>query len=627
MTDKEAKSSFSKEEGVGALTLWVAIILTPLVCIWVFRSEILFHSSDLASNALALAAVYVLLTLLALRSFLRGLNRNRILLIYTAVVGTVGISTMGMVQFLITSLVAPFWYSTRENRWEELTGLIPLWAAPRAPHVVRGFFEGHSSLYDQGIWQAWLIPATIWGIFIAVLLITQYCIAHLMYPRWANQERLTFPIAQFPLTLTERSTSTPWALILGASSAIAIQGVNALHVAVPAIPQLNVLPVEVGSKLPPPWNGCGVLWITFYPCIIGLSALIPTNILFSGVFFFVLTKVENVAAHHFALGASTGLGTSFPYPIEQAQGASLTLALIVLWTARGILRRSFHDRTNRIVWVVLALSSFVLVSFGSALGLRPLVSLLFFTIFLLFMIGAGWVRAAVGLVWNPGNDVSWWSRAFGGNAAPLGEGVGTAYLRWFSYGDFRAHALPTYVDTMRLSQSVGISRRNLVTVLALGSILSIVASLWVALDVYYRYGAATALTDPWRNYQGRQAFVVLQSQINGLSPRPALPQMEAAVFGSSVVLFLQSATTRLLWWPLHPAGFVVAQAGCLEWLWLPMAIAGVAKTIILRVGGLKFYRRALPFFIGLVLGDYAISAFLTILGRLLHAPMYKPFPI
>ena len=34
-----------------------------------------------------------------------------------------------------------------------------------------------------------------------------------------------------------------------------------------------MLPVEIGATLPPPWNGVGTLWYSFYPCIIGLAFL------------------------------------------------------------------------------------------------------------------------------------------------------------------------------------------------------------------------------------------------------------------------------------------------------------------------------------------------------------------
>jgi len=43
-------------------------------------------------------------------------------------------------------------------------------------------------------------------------------------------------------------------------------------------------------------------------------------------------------------------------------------------------------------------------------------------------------------------------------------------------------------------------------------------------------------------------------------------------------------------------------------------------------GGLKFYKRALPFFIGLILGDYVIASLWTFVGIILNIDMYRCFP-
>jgi hypothetical protein len=623
----EARPEDRRGSGSLRFAMWIGIILAPLVCVWVFRSEILYNSADLASSALSFAAVGALLILVGMRVFIRSLDTRRIILIYAAVAGTVGISTMGMVQFLITTLAAPFWFANPVNRWQEFWSAIPSWAAPRSPDVVRGFFLGHASLYAPAVWHAWVTPVIAWSIFIAALLVAQYCIAHLMYPRWANEERLAFPIVQIPLTVTEAKGSARTYLIAGALVAIAIQGMNALHVLKPAIPELRVLPIDIGATIPPPWNGIGVLWVTFYPCIIGLSMLVPTNILLSSVFFYALSKGENLAGHMWGLHAGSPGGVAFPYSGEQAQGAVLALALVVIWSARHTLRRSFSDPTSRLVWAAFVISMLIMLGYGIALGLHPATAILFFGLFMVFMISVGWLRAAVGLIWNLGNDVSWWARAFMTGPMTMNQGVGLAYLRWFSFGDFRAHALPTYVDMMRLTDAAQIRRRRLVIALAVGSLLSIIASLWVALDVYYRYGAASALTDQWRTYQGRVPFDMLRSQLDGTVPPLDMPRILAVVWGVVFTFGLQVANLKLMWWPFHPAGFVMAQTGALEWFWCPMLIAAVIKTLIMRIGGLKLYRRAIPFFIGLVLGDYAIAIVLTILGWLLHTPMYKPFPI
>jgi hypothetical protein len=48
-------------------------------------------------------------------------------------------------------------------------------------------------------------------------------------------------------------------------------------------------------------------------------------------------------------------------------------------------------------------------------------------------------------------------------------------------------------------------------------------------------------------------------------------------------------------------------------LWLPIFLAWAIKAVILRYGGLRGYRAALPFFIGLVLGEFAAGFIRTIL--------------
>lgn len=58
-------------------------------------------------------------------------------------------------------------------------------------------------------------------------------------------------------------------------------------------------------------------------------------------------------------------------------------------------------------------------------------------------------------------------------------------------------------------------------------------------------------------------------------------------------------------------------------VWFPFFIAWLVKWVVLRYGGLRFYRRALPFFLGLTLGDYTLGAIWTIIGVLWHVPTYQ----
>ena len=98
------------------------------------------------------------------------------------------------------------------------------------------------------------------------------------------------------------------------------------------------------------------------------------------------------------------------------------------------------------------------------------------------------------------------------------------------------------------------------------------------------------------------------------------------IFGGCFTFFLSVMRTKFFWFPFHPVGYVLANTGTLYWLWCPFFIAWVCKVLIVRYGGIKGYRTALPFFLGLVLGDYTISSLWALAGSILGIKMYRCFP-
>jgi hypothetical protein len=109
--------------------------------------------------------------------------------------------------------------------------------------------------------------------------------------------------------------------------------------------------------------------------------------------------------------------------------------------------------------------------------------------------------------------------------------------------------------------------------------------------------------DPWNKLDG---WIASPQQQDGGS-------IGAYLFGALFTIFLAGMRARFLWWPFHPAGYLVAGSFGLFRLWLPIFVSWLAKTFILRYGGLQGYRRALPFFLGLVLGEFGMGFLRTIL--------------
>ena len=61
-------------------------------------------------------------------------------------------------------------------------------------------------------------------------------------------------------------------------------------------------------------------------------------------------------------------------------------------------------------------------------------------------------------------------------------------------------------------------------------------------------------------------------------------------------------------------------------MWCPFLIAWMAKLITLRYGGIRAYRAALPFFLGLILGDYVVPTLWGAFGMLTGYQQYMAFP-
>ena len=96
--------------------------------------------------------------------------------------------------------------------------------------------------------------------------------------------------------------------------------------------------------------------------------------------------------------------------------------------------------------------------------------------------------------------------------------------------------------------------------------------------------------------------------------------------GLVLTVLLMFLRTQFLWWSLHPLGYVTADSWGMLNLWSCIFVAWVIKAVLLRYGGLASYRRAVPFFLGVALGDYIVGSIWGILGILTDTPLYHFFP-
>jgi uncharacterized protein DUF6784 len=100
------------------------------------------------------------------------------------------------------------------------------------------------------------------------------------------------------------------------------------------------------------------------------------------------------------------------------------------------------------------------------------------------------------------------------------------------------------------------------------------------------------------------------------------PATRAYGLGFVITCFLSLMRHRFLWWPLHPIGYVMAIYGGFSEFWSSVFVGWLIKAIIMKFFGLRASRRAVPFFLGLILGDYVISSSWTLVGTIFHIPTY-----
>ncbi len=73
------------------------------------------------------------------------------------------------------------------------------------------------------------------------------------------------------------------------------------------------------------------------------------------------------------------------------------------------------------------------------------------------------------------------------------------------------------------------------------------------------------------------------------------------------MMALMTARRRFAWWPLHPIGLIVMGTWLMERVWFSFFLAWLIKGLLIKYGGFRLYTNAIPFFLGLILGQFAIA--------------------
>ena len=105
-------------------------------------------------------------------------------------------------------------------------------------------------------------------------------------------------------------------------------------------------------------------------------------------------------------------------------------------------------------------------------------------------------------------------------------------------------------------------------------------------------------------------FSMTRPYLQMLEAPPEPPGWQPPVFtavGAGVTIFLYVMRARFPWWPFHPLGYAMGATWSLFPLWFAFMVGWLLKASILRYGGRPMFVKARPFFLGLIMGEYAAA--------------------
>ena len=602
-------------------------------------------------------AVLMLLTLL-LNLGRKPLSRNEILTVYISALFSTLAPGHGAENVFVVNLIGPFYYATRENKY--LDFMVPYlkpWMTPAltagpdgkaiysepSKMIVEGWFNNNAS--GQVPWGAWLVPLLVWGGAVALMYLMMACLSTMIRKQWAQSEALAFPLLRLPLELTEDVDKPGNAIIggffrnglmwMGFGTAVFVQLLSGLHGYFPDVPNFPLSLDTAQLFTEAPWNQIGGVPLLVWPVIVGISYLLTAEVSFSFWFFFWFIKFQFIGAY--VLGFAPN---SLPQPIGafgsstktftfyQQIGCYLAYVGIIIYTGREHLwhivlrglgrRRAAPEEAIEAMSYPLAFWGFVLsfgllVGWSIAAGLNPLLALAMWTLYVVIILALTRIIAEAGILfvqhgWYPlgtlgqitGAGPTHW--LLGASSLPAAGTIQGALMT-----DLRGFIMPSFIQGFKLAHDRKIALRPLLVLMLACSLITM--AMGVYMNVRLGYGQGGLSLDSW--YSGPA------SQLPAVSTNNLVKGVQDASYwnlgwvglGIALTYGMMLARSRFAWFPLHPIGLLISQTYPIGQIWFSVFLGWLFKVVITRFGGTDSYRKGVPLFLGLALGDVMMMIF------------------
>ncbi len=322
------------------------------------------------------------------------------------------------------------------------------------------------------------------------------------------------------------------------------------------------------------------------------------------------------------------------------------MGLLAIWLARRHLAGVFRTATGRpggiddsgeplryrttlilglLCTGVLLLQGCMLASKGVGFlqgALRAIVPMLiFFLLFFLYSIAIARMRAELG---PPAHDLHGMGpevlihNAVGTHALGHHNLAAFAMFFWFNRA-YRAHYSAHSIEGFKLAQINRIIARSMLKAMVIAVVVGALAAGWALLHALYVHGYSGR---PAGDAFSQEAWTRRMMPFLVFPQKPRIAATIATGIGLGFSLLMGFLRTRYTWWLWHPVGYATATSWSMGKLWACIFVGWAAKALITRYGGAQMYRRALPFFVGLVLGEFTVGSLWMIYGSIVGTTVY-----
>jgi hypothetical protein len=625
----------------------VALGLVALASVGGFYFEVLLPVTRESMNAgtpapWPVAFLFLLTAIMGIPLLRRvGLSRAELLAVYAVVLVSVPLSSFTVLFYVLPKSVLYYYVGRAYPLWQTtFIEHIPAWLGVSETYAAEAFFVGGASVP----WRMWALPLAAWASFMLSLFVATFCLIALFERQWIRHERLAFPMAQLPLEMVQEGPAgeraagqltRAWPFWIGLliSAAEGLSGRAAqVRPAFFGVPNVIRVMDWTGTG---PMAGIGAVDLVVDPTWLAVAYLIPKDISFS-IWFFWLVRigltVAAIAAGAHPTAPDDWWESDFPAPYHQGLGALMALGLYVVWTARPHVARVFRallrgqslqeaDAPLPYRWAVIGLvAAFAwMVIFCWLAGCRVLFGLAFIGLIVGSYVMFARLRADAP-VWCcllPVDRPIW--LALGSRALRPAEITTWMMTRWatFPSPDLTfAVCTGNALESLKIADAAQIAKGRLTAAVAVALLLSLALGVFVLLPGLYHYGyytTAAGLSYNWPATAQIQEGNAAASDISSPTD-PDLRGLMALTGGAVMFLVLGALRLRFAWWPFHPIGYILSCGWGQAWFTFPFVFGWAAKSLVLRYGGLRLYRRSVPLAVGMITGQMLVATLWSILG-------------